>query len=120
MPRPSPSQIERRGVRKQYYLETRGDVLLRNKDVFRRWKQLGLEYMFLGLEAIDEEGGLKAHRKRTTTSKNLDALEFACSLGITVAINIIADPSWDERGVLGLRQWALKVPEIVHVTVNTP
>src|SRR6185503_18670498 len=40
-------EIERRGIRKKYYLETRGDVLLRNRDVFRYWRKLGLEYMFL-------------------------------------------------------------------------
>ena len=33
--------IARAGIRKQYYLETRGDVLLRNKEVFRFWKKLG-------------------------------------------------------------------------------
>ena len=48
--------IAQRGIKKQYYLETRGDVLLRNKEVFKFWKKLGLKYMFLGLEAIDEEG----------------------------------------------------------------
>ena len=83
--------IARRGIRKQFYLETRGDVLLRNKDVFRFWKTLGLQYMFLGVEAIDEEG-LKRFRKRVTLSKNFEAIEFARSLGIMVAINIIADP----------------------------
>ena len=55
--------IARNGIKKNYYLETRGDVLLRNKEVFRFWKDLGVEYMFLGLEAIDEEG-LKKYRKR--------------------------------------------------------
>ena len=59
--------VARRGIRKQYYLETRGDVLLRNKDVFRFWKTLGLAYMFIGIEAIDEEG-LALHRKRITLS----------------------------------------------------
>jgi hypothetical protein len=49
-------RIARAGIKKQYYLETRGDVLLRNKEVFRFWNKLGLEYMFLGIEAIDEEG----------------------------------------------------------------
>ena len=83
--------IARRGIRKQFYLETRGDVLLRNKEVFRFWKTLGLQYMFLGVEAIDEEG-LKRFRKRVTLSKNFEAIEFARSLGIMVAINIIADP----------------------------
>ena len=48
--------IARRGIKKRYYLETRGDVLLRNKEVFQFWKRLGLNTMFLGLEAIDEEG----------------------------------------------------------------
>jgi hopanoid C-3 methylase HpnR len=112
-------EIERRKIRKQYYLETRGDVLLRNKDVFTRWKKLGLEYMFLGLEAVDEEG-LKAFRKRVSLGTNFEALEFARSLGVVVAINIIADPSWDERRFAVIRDWALSIPEIVHLTVNTP
>ena len=112
-------EIDRRKIRKQYYLETRGDVLLRNKDVFARWKKLGLEYMFLGLEAVDEEG-LKAFRKRVSLGTNFEALEFARSLGVVVAINIIADPSWDEARFAVIRDWALSIPEIVHLTVNTP
>ncbi len=112
-------EIERRGIRKKYYLETRGDVLLKNKEVFRYWRRLGLEYMFLGLEAIDEEG-LKLYRKRVTLSKNFEALEFARSLGIAVAVNLIADPDWDEARFAAIREWALSVPEIVHLTVNTP
>jgi len=112
-------EIERRGIKKRYYLETRGDVLLRNKEVFRYWKRLGLEYMFLGLEALDEEG-LKLHRKRMSLSKNFEALEFARSLGIAVAVNIIADPDWDEQRFRVIREWALSIPEIVNISVNTP
>ncbi|MGC2217707.1 MAG: radical SAM protein, partial [Pseudolabrys sp.] len=94
--------IARKGIRKKYYLETRGDVLLRNKEVFRFWKSIGLEYMFLGIEAIDEEG-LRKFRKRVSVSKNLEALEFARSLGIEVAINIIADPDWGEERFATIR-----------------
>ena len=32
-------QLERRKIRKQYYLETRCDVLIRNEEVFRRWRR---------------------------------------------------------------------------------
>jgi hopanoid C-3 methylase HpnR len=112
-------EIEKRKIKKKYYLETRGDVLLRNKGVFRYWKKLGLEYMFLGLEAIDEEG-LKLFRKRIALSANFEALEFARSLGIRVAVNIIADPDWDEKRFAVIRNWALSVPEIVNISVNTP
>src|SRR5881296_3217434 len=112
-------EIERRGIRKEYYLETRCDVLVRNREVFAYWRRLGLLYMFLGLEALDEEG-LKLHRKRVTPGENFQALEIARELDFTVAINIIADPDWDERRFAIVREWALSVPEIVHLTVNTP
>src|SRR5216110_2884201 len=112
-------ELEKRRVRKQYYLETRCDVLLRNHEVFEYWKRLGLHYMFLGLEALDEEA-LKLHRKRVTPGENFKALEVARELGFTVAVNIIADPDWDERRFAIVREWALTVPEIVHLTVATP
>src|SRR6266436_840510 len=112
-------ELERRGVRKRYYLETRCDVLLRHPEVFAYWKRLGLEYMFLGVEALDEEA-LKLHRKRVSPTDNLKALEIARTLDLTVAINIIADPDWDERRFAIVREWALSRPEIVHLTVNTP
>jgi hopanoid C-3 methylase len=111
--------IASKGIRKQYYLETRGDILLRNKEVFQFWRKIGLEYMFLGIEAIDEDG-LKQFRKRVSLSKNFEALEFARSLGISVAINIIADPSWDRERFKVIRDWCMEIPEIVNISVNTP
>jgi magnesium-protoporphyrin IX monomethyl ester (oxidative) cyclase len=112
-------QLEQRGIKKEYYLETRSDVLIKNEEVFRRWRRLGLNYMFLGLEALDEEG-LKAFRKKSTPEVNNQALELARSMGMSVAINIIADPDWDEPKFEFVRQWAMSVPEIVNITVQTP
>lgn len=112
-------EIERRGLRKRYYLETRADVLLRHPEVFRRWRGLGLGMMFLGLEAIDEEG-LKLYRKRVSLSRNFEALELARSLGITVAVNIIVDPDWDEARFAAVRAFCEEIPEVVNLTVNTP
>jgi hopanoid C-3 methylase HpnR len=111
--------IKRRGIHKQYYLETRGDVLLRNLDVFRFWRDLGLQIMFIGLEAIDEEG-LRRFRKRIDLDHNMQALEAARSLGISVAINLIADPSWDRARFEAVRRWCLEIPEVVNISVTTP
>lgn len=112
-------ELEKRKIKKEYYLETRTDVLCRNPEVFEYWTRLGLTYMFLGLEAIDEEG-LKAHRKRASQGINSKALEIARRMGLTVAINIIADPDWDEQRFQVIRDWAVSIPEIVHLTVATP
>jgi len=111
--------VARAGIKKRYYLETRGDVLLRHKEVFRFWKKLGMAYMFLGLEALDEEGLLK-YRKRVPLGRNFEALEFARSLGIMIAINLIADPEWDHERFRMVREWGVEVPEVVNISVNTP
>ncbi len=111
--------IARKGIKKSYYLETRGDVLLRNKEVFRFWRDLGMRYMFLGLEAIDE-AGLQLYRKRVSMGANFEALEFARSLGIKVAINIIADPDWDRDRFRVVRTFCQEIPEIVNISVATP
>ncbi|MFZ0254674.1 MAG: hopanoid C-3 methylase HpnR [Gammaproteobacteria bacterium] len=111
--------MERLGVRKRFYAETRCDVLIRNEEVFARWTKLGLTYMFLGLESLDAEQ-LKRFRKRSTPNENFKALEIARKLGIRVAINLITDPSWTEQQFRQAQEWALQVPEIVHLTVATP
>jgi hopanoid C-3 methylase HpnR len=111
--------IARAGIRKRYYLETRGDVLLRNKEVFRLWQRLGLKTMFLGLEAIDEEG-LRKYRKRVSLGRNFEAVEFARSLGVNVAINLIADPDWDHERFRIVREWCLEMPDVINISVNTP
>ncbi len=113
------AELEKRKIEKQYYLETRADVLLRNTEVFERWSRLGLNYMFLGMEAIDAEG-LEQFRKRVSVDDNMRALEVARRLGVTVAINLIVDPQWDEEQFRVMREFALAVPEIVHLTVMTP
>ena len=113
------AELERRRVRKEYYLETRSDVLLRNREVFERWRRLGLTYMFLGMEALDAEG-LESYRKRVSVDENMRALELARSMGMTVAVNLIVDPAWDTSQFAQVRAFAESVPEIVHLSVMTP
>jgi len=107
-------EMERRNIQKRFYLETRADVLLKNQEVFAYWRKLGLRYLFLGLEAIDAEG-LKLHRKRVSMGTNNEALEVARSIGVKVA-----DPSWDKERFAVVREWAMSIPDIVHLTVATP
>jgi hopanoid C-3 methylase len=112
-------EIERRRIRKRFYLETRCDVLIRNEAVFARWAKLGLNYMFLGLESLDGEQ-LKMFRKRVTPNQNFEALAIARRLGIQVAINLITDTRWERADFDRAREWATTVPEVVHLTVATP
>ncbi|MDA8163940.1 MAG: hopanoid C-3 methylase HpnR [Desulfobacteraceae bacterium] len=112
-------EVEKRGIRKRFYVETRVDNLLRSPELFARWCRLGLRCMFLGVEALTEED-LKSFRKRTSPEKNFEALAVARKLGISVALNLIVDPEWDEGRFRAVRTWAEGVPDIVHLSVKTP
>ena len=72
---PLPMRSPAAAWRKRHYLETRADVLLRHKDVFRRWRDIGLEFIFIGVEAIDEDGLTRF--RSATLGQNFEALEFA-------------------------------------------
>ena len=112
--------VARRGIKKTVL---HGDAwrcfVAEQRSISNSGRRSGLQYMFLGVEAIDAEG-LKMHRKRISLGRNFEALEFARSLGITVAINLIADPDWDRERFETVRQWCLDIPEIVNISVNTP
>lgn len=94
-------------------------MLLRHKEVFRLWRDLGMEFIFIGVEAIDEDG-LNRFRKRVALGQNFEALEFARSLGVNVAINLIAEADWDRDRFRIVREWCLEIPEIVNISVSTP
>ena len=108
-----------RASSKQYYLETRCDVLVRNQEVFAYWKRLGLRYMFLGMEALDEEA-LKLHRKRVTPSENFKALEVARRSASRWPSTSSPTPTGTRRASRSCASGRSTVPEIVHLTVATP
>jgi hopanoid C-3 methylase HpnR len=112
-------EVERRKIRKRYFMETRCDVLIRHAEVFARWKELGLTYLFLGLEALDDEG-LETFHKNVTLEENLRALEIARKLQVTIALNLIVSPQWDAAKFRLVEEWARRTPEIVHLTVMMP
>jgi hopanoid C-3 methylase HpnR len=112
-------EVEKRNIRKRYFLETRCDTLVRHQEVFVRWKKLGLTYLFLGFEALDEQQ-LEAFHKKTTVDENFRALEVARRLGVIVALNIIVSPQWDIEEFRLVERWAQQIPEVLHLTVITP
>ncbi len=112
-------EVERRKIRKRYFMETRCDTLIRNEEVFTRWKKLGLMYLFLGIEALDDEG-LESFHKNVTLSENLRALEIARKLQVIVALNLIVSPQWDRERFRAVEKWARQRPEVVHLTVMLP
>ena len=58
-------EVEKAGLRKNWYMLTRSDTALEQEALVRRWKGLGLRWLYLGLDGFSPET-LKEIRKANT------------------------------------------------------
>ncbi len=91
-------RIEACGIRKMYSCETRSDLIVRHRDLLPRWRAVGMDTIFLGIEKIDD-AGLAAVRKRTKggSSTNVEAIRILRGEGIQPMTMFITDPAWGEE-----------------------
>jgi radical SAM superfamily enzyme YgiQ (UPF0313 family) len=91
-------RLEASGMRKMYSCETRSDLLVRHRDLLPRWRAVGLDTVFLGIEKIDD-AGLASVRKRTKggSGTNVEAIRILRGEGITPMTMFITDPGWGEE-----------------------
>jgi len=90
-------RIRASGIRKEYACETRSDLVVKYHDLFARWREVGLNALFLGVEKIDDLG-LASIRKRTKggSNTNLEAIRILRDVGIRPYTTFIVDPAWGE------------------------
>jgi radical SAM superfamily enzyme YgiQ (UPF0313 family) len=91
-------RIREAGLKHLYTCETRADLVVKYRDLFSLWKEIGLKTVFLGIEKIDDSG-LDAIRKRTKggAATNLEAIEILRSHHINPMTSLITDPAWGEE-----------------------
>ncbi len=102
--------------------ETRADLVMKYPDTFKRWKEIGLHMVFLGIEKMDDDG-LDSVRKRTKGGAltNLAAIEYLEDCGISPLASLIADPGWDDEDFDRLEE-TVKLHKLTNpgFTVLTP
>ncbi len=85
--------IEAAGLDKSFFAYARVDSLLRDLDLMRFWRRIGLARLFIGIEsAVD--GELDAYGKRQGRDDVVRALSAAREIGISVFSNFIVDPAY--------------------------
>lgn len=96
--------ITKAGIRKHFIVQSRTDVIVRNRELVEQWKDCGKLTVFLGVEKVDDEG-LTALNKRNTAANNEAALEILQSLGIGYTLTMIVDPDWGLKDFAKLHDW---------------
>jgi radical SAM superfamily enzyme YgiQ (UPF0313 family) len=89
--------LEASGCHKRYFTYCRIDSLLRLKDdVLPMWRRIGLERLFVGIDAISERG-LVEYNKRVALAQIEDGLEVARRLGIEIFAQFVVSPRYTRR-----------------------
>jgi radical SAM superfamily enzyme YgiQ (UPF0313 family) len=86
--------IEQRGIRKNYYCYARSDTVLKHPELFRRWRDVGLERVFVGFEFFKDQH-LEDVNKRATVEENEGAMRLLAELGISLIASFLVKPDFD-------------------------
>ncbi len=97
-------QIKAAGIKKYFTVQTRTDIICKFPHLVEMWKDCGNLSIFLGLEAVTDEG-LDAVNKSNTAANNVRALDILRELGVGYTPNFIVDPAWDHEDFARLRAW---------------
>jgi radical SAM superfamily enzyme YgiQ (UPF0313 family) len=86
--------IRQVGIRKGYIIQARTDAIVRHAETIARWREIGLDCVFVGFEKPDQ-AGLEGLDKHNSVENNEKALEVLRRLGIEPTVSFIVDPDWD-------------------------
>lgn len=112
--------VERAGIRKRWYMMTRSDTALEQEALIRRWKGLGLRWLYLGLDGAGPER-LREIRKGNTHEANREGLRRMLDLGLGVSVGFVVSPDATEEDFAALRASTRGLgTELVSYTVETP
>lgn len=82
-----------RGVRKRYFAYCRIDTFLHHRPTMELWREIGLERLFIGIEATSKEE-LDDYNKRIGVAQIEEGLRIARELGIGIFAGFVVNTSY--------------------------
>jgi radical SAM superfamily enzyme YgiQ (UPF0313 family) len=87
------SRIKENKIKKKYFAYCRIDTLIRNRNVLAAWREIGLERLFIGIEAITAVE-LVDYNKGYRPDQVQTAIAIAREFGIELFSQFIVRPTW--------------------------
>jgi len=112
--------IRERGIKKRFMMYARTDLIVGHPDLMAALKEIGLEYLLVGIESFRDED-LKKLNKKVAAETNIEALRILRKLGISVSPHLIVDPDFSKDDFRQLYKYVLEMELFRPVyTVLTP
>jgi radical SAM superfamily enzyme YgiQ (UPF0313 family) len=88
--------IKASGIRKRFFAYARIDSVIRQRDILKSWKEIGLERLFIGIDAISDSE-LDTYQKRCKVSQIEQGLALLEALEIEVSAQFVVNPNYSHR-----------------------
>ena len=112
--------LVKRSVKKRYFAWARATTILHYPELMRRWKEIGLDGVFVGFEFVTNQE-LKAVHKGGTVSHNERAHDTLRRLGIACHAAFMVRPEYGHAEFQRLRDYVNAMPPAqCSFTVCTP
>jgi radical SAM superfamily enzyme YgiQ (UPF0313 family) len=85
--------IKATGIKKRFMMYARTDVIVNHPDLIVGLREIGLEYLLVGIESFRDEE-LKKLNKGGAAKINIEALRILKKMGISVSPHLIVDPDF--------------------------
>lgn len=108
--------IKKYNIRKKYICYGRSDFIANNENIMKKFKDVGLYYVLVGLEAIDDKN-LESYNKKSNVSNNIKSIEICNKYGINIMGMFILDLDFTKKDFDSLYKW-IKKHNLKHVAIS--
>ncbi len=112
--------IKSSNIKKEFIIDMRSDSIVKNRELLKKWRSIGLAFVMVGLEAVDDER-LKKMNKSSSVDINIKALAILNEIGIQALGQFIIFQDFQEQDFLALEKFVIehKIPGVSY-TIATP
>lgn len=108
------------GIKKRFFLYGRSDTIARHPELVEKWKGIGLERVFVGLEFM-RDSDLNLIRKGSTVENNVRAVQVLKGLDIEIFPMFIVKPEFERKDFTDLKKYCLGLElDFIGFSVLTP
>jgi radical SAM superfamily enzyme YgiQ (UPF0313 family) len=110
------SLINERNINKKYICYGRADFIAENEELMEDFKNIGLYYVLVGLETIDNNT-LIDYNKKSSVNNNIKSIEICNKLGINIMGMFIIGLDYTAKDFKNLYKW-IKSHYLKHVAIS--
>ncbi len=108
--------IRAKDIHKKYICYGRSDFIATHEELMKELASIGLYYVLVGLEAIDDKH-LNDYHKLSNVSNNQKSIALCNALGINIMGMFILDLDFQPKDFSALYKW-IKAHDLKHVAVS--